>query len=112
MSETYLILHKVSGEPAFDIAHKLETTGQNGEEMWIVSTSGHRAYPVEKWRLSLYTWPTVEDAYPIPEIPPNWPDHYNLSKDAIEPSAGKQKIDLGQLLSSIIPKSRRLIRRI
>lgn len=42
MTEPYLILHRVRGEPAFDIAHKI-TIGD--EEGWIVSTSGHRAYP-------------------------------------------------------------------
>lgn len=41
----YLILHKVRGEPAFDVAHELEP------DVWIVSTSGHRAYPVRTWQL-------------------------------------------------------------
>jgi len=42
MSELYLILHKVRGEPAFDIAQKIMI---GGEEGWIIPTSGHRAYP-------------------------------------------------------------------
>ena len=42
MTGLYLILHKVRGEPAFDIAEKI-TIGK--EEGWIIPTSGHRAYP-------------------------------------------------------------------
>ena len=46
--ELYLIAHKCRGEPAFDIAHRL----QIGDELgWIVSTSGHRAYPYAYWKL-------------------------------------------------------------
>ena len=58
----YLILHKVRGEPAFDIAIKVEPffytdlKGNSeekiqGEPMWIIPTSGHRAYP--SWWKSL-----------------------------------------------------------
>lgn len=49
MTETlYLILHKVRGEPAFDIATQLEVGAEEGlswEKIWIIPTSGHRAYP-------------------------------------------------------------------
>jgi hypothetical protein len=42
MTELFLIAHKVRGEPAFDVAERL----QIGEELgWIIPTSGHRAYP-------------------------------------------------------------------
>jgi hypothetical protein len=34
----YLILHKVRGAPAWDVAEKVD-------DMWIIPTSGHRAYP-------------------------------------------------------------------
>ena len=42
MTELYLIAHKVRGEPAFDIATCEEV---EGEDMWIIPTSGHRAHP-------------------------------------------------------------------
>lgn len=45
---THLILHKVRGNPEFDVAERLEI---EGEEMWIISTSGHRAYPHRTWSL-------------------------------------------------------------
>lgn len=46
---SYLILHKVRGEPAFDVAEPFDLS--SGETYWIVSTSGHRAYPYKKWRI-------------------------------------------------------------
>jgi len=98
MSESYLILHKVSGQPAFDIAHKLETTEQSGEEMWIVSTSGHRAYPY--WYL-----PLTQAAPQAPmdlAIPTDWPDHYNLSKSAIEPLGAS--LDFGEMMRALVPR--------
>lgn len=47
-AEPYLIAHKVRGEPAFDIAIKLQI---GNEEGWIIPTSGHRAYPIASWKL-------------------------------------------------------------
>ena len=78
--EPYLILHKVRGEPTFDIAIKLQI---GDEEGWIIPTSGHRAYPFRHWELSsladiddinnlgCHTRPWAQD-----DIPPDWPDHY------------------------------------
>lgn len=80
MTELYLILHKVRGEPAFDIATKLDIGDDEG---WIIPTSGHRAYPIYFYRLDEMThsehlivipfsWPTMEqfDGWS------NLPDHY------------------------------------
>lgn len=82
MSVPYLILHKVRGQPAFDIAEPFTT--EDGEEMWIVSTSGHRAYPY--WTQELdslgldLSYPGEPDFKPIgaliPPLPDPWPDHY------------------------------------
>lgn len=79
----FLILHKVRGEAAFDIAHQL----QIGEELgWIVSTSGHRAYPVRWWGLEdlvdasdyPHQHPWTYDADPsLAEVP----DHYETAAD-------------------------------
>ncbi len=44
----FLILHKVRGRPAFDIAIRV-TIGE--EEAWIIPTSGHRAYPYQAWSI-------------------------------------------------------------
>jgi len=57
----YLILHKVRGEPSFDVAEK---TTIGDEEGWILSTCGHRAYPY--WYRALAPM----------DIPEDWPDHY------------------------------------
>lgn len=46
--DLFLIAHKVCNEPAFDIAHRLPI---GEEEGWIVTTSGHRAYPYAYWKL-------------------------------------------------------------
>jgi hypothetical protein len=77
-NELYLILHKVRSEPAFDIAQKIEV---GKEEGWIIPTSGHRAYPVQTWALSMNGVPEIEDAYSIPDIPPDLPDHYDVKRD-------------------------------
>lgn len=44
----YLIAHKVRGNPAFDIAERMDMG--DDEVWWIITTSGHRAYPY--WELS------------------------------------------------------------
>jgi|SRR5215467_5606243 len=105
MSETYLILHKVSGEPAFDIAHKLETTEQNGEEMWIVSTSGHRAYPVAKIALNDLENSEEVKEFMSMQVPQDWPDHYQNARD-YSPSE-RATFNIGALLSGLIPKVHR-----
>jgi hypothetical protein len=43
MTEPYLIAHVVRGQPAFDIAERIQI---GDEEGWIIPTSGHRAYPL------------------------------------------------------------------
>ena len=72
MNELYLILHKVRGEPAFDIAQKIQI---GGEEGWIIPTSGHRAYPID-------ITPLATPITPVNEA--NWealPDHYDVKRD-------------------------------
>lgn len=79
MSKPYLILHKVRGEPAFDIAEKIQI---GDEEGWIIPTSGHRAYPY--WEEELDEIGGVVHDYGgwdklsnnVPDMPPDWPDHY------------------------------------
>lgn len=68
---THLILHKVRGEPAFDIAEQME----NG--MWIIPTSGHRAYPY--WTTPL----VVPFGLPPLPIPVDHPDHYSINDQTL-----------------------------
>lgn len=80
MSDLYLILHKVRGKPAFDIATPLQI---GDEEGWIIPTSGHRAYPFQEWPISLLE-DGVNEEFPTtclmnaPDHPDwdDWPDHY------------------------------------
>ena len=90
MTEPYLILHKVRGEPAFDIAIKLladKTFLPDEDEIWIIPTSGHRAYPYRYWDLQ-----DIKDVSDINQfghniapiqyvnsIPNDWPDHYSAN---------------------------------
>lgn len=69
-SELYLILHKVRGEPAFDIATKLQI---GDEEGWIIPTSGHRAYP---WFHQPLHEIVQDDLMAIASLPDEVPDHY------------------------------------
>lgn len=72
MTQPFLILHKVRGQPAFDIAEQCEI---DGEAAWVVSTSGHRAYPVHYWPLS-----QLERAMGYTELGTSLdevPDHYS-----------------------------------
>lgn len=81
MNETpYLIAHKVRGQPAFDVAIQME---MGDEVWWIIPTSGHRAYPIMHWDLSLLTQyqgtPSILDEAGPLEFHPDWdslPDHY------------------------------------
>ena len=77
----YLILHKVRGEPAFDVAERCDGmgTGDDPGPWWIIPTSGHRAFPTR-------TWDMVELGFG--HNPLEWasdaewdalPDHYQLS---------------------------------
>lgn len=82
----YLILHKVRGEPAFDVATQLEDAEGAGaaEKVWIIPTSGHRAYPSWSYPLlDLYSHPDVGSLSLLElwggELPPDVPDHYTVN---------------------------------
>jgi hypothetical protein len=71
---THLILHKVRGQPAFDVAEEIDIGDEKG---WIIPTSGHRAYPVTAHRLDAI----IEHCnIAVDNIPDNWPDHYQTEK--------------------------------
>lgn len=80
--ELFLILHKVRGAPAFDIAIRCDDMGtpEDPGPWWIIPTSGHRAYPYIYWEFrgqidigpstNPYDIVTGKDEWPL------WPDHY------------------------------------
>ena len=129
MSESYLIAHKVRGEPAFDVAARMECPlcAGHGHDLdgvchecdstgfwWIVPTSGHRAYPYwnvalvnidDTYELNLNLWMDLgsdNDFWP-PQMPLGLPDHYPTSA-----SPNKPKIDLTALLPKAPPIRRRV----
>lgn len=98
MSETlYLIAHKVSGQPAFDVAIQLEGVNDDGDIIWIIPTSGHRAYPFHAEPLEKDL-----DRY-VEAMPHNLPDHYPTSA-----SPDKPKLNLAGLLPKPAPIRRRV----
>jgi len=99
----YLILHEVDGQPAFDIASKLETE----EEIWIIPTSGHRAYPYRTWNLDdlMDTWHHNYPSMMNIEIPAEWPEHYrNERHTKLEP-------DLSDVLASLMAQVPKVFKR-
>lgn len=79
--EQYLILHKVRGEPAFDIA---EPALIGTEQGWIISTSGWRAYPYWSQPLNLLIDWAMADIHgrKPPEMPDDCPEHFGLSQQS------------------------------
>lgn len=63
---THLILHKVRGSPALDVAEFLPEM-----DMWIIPTSGHRAYP----------YLVLEEVKTSVQIPLDHPDHYSINDE-------------------------------
>jgi len=101
MTGPFLVLHKVRGEPEFDIAIPLQIGDEDG---WIIPTSGHRCYPAKAWRLSELNIPPFE-AYTTGQ---NWdilPDHYSVNADVTT-------VDLSTILGIEPPKQITIRRRI
>ena len=90
MTAPFLILHKVRGEPAFDIAIKHLVGGPEIEEWWIIPTSGHRAYPWRSFPLTSLEGDVGQGFFEAItwEMPPTLPDHYPASSVGI-PDDGK-----------------------
>lgn len=82
MTDLYLIAHRVRGEPAFDIACMLEHLDDGGDPIWIIPTSGHRAYPW--WYIELLGGTTEigigNEWMVVPPMPPDLQDHYHLEQ--------------------------------
>ena len=118
---TYLILHKVRGEPAFDIADRikcpicepikqgldvstsLECNACEGSGYWwIIPTSGHRAYPHEYWDLEdLFDGSDYPHDHPWTHdtVPEELRDHYHIeAKPIVRPPSKTTSIDLEDIL--------------
>ena len=104
MDKPFLIAHVVRGEPAFDIAIKMDCPicggrGWTAREIvgqercdecdslgywWICSTSGHRARAYWDCRLEdclvngMGEYESI--TYGVPDPPPSWPDPYTVNK--------------------------------
>jgi hypothetical protein len=107
---SYLILHKVRGEAAYDIGEKLE--GENlQEDIWIIPTSGHRAYPFMTWNIDDLIDASDIDMngnHPHPasmdhHMPADWPDHYPMDVGAVP----KSDFNVMSVLSGLMPKLKR-----
>lgn len=128
MTELFLIAHRVRGEPAFDIAERMECPECNGHGdrdvvdghtipctecdslgyWWIVGTSGHRAYPY--WSIELMSlgedqsWPgepgfqSVSSMISEHEMPEGLQDHYHHTA-----SPATVRARLEDLLSALPP---------
>jgi hypothetical protein len=104
MEELYLIVHLVRGEPALDIAIKLQI---GDEEGWLIPTSGHRAYPYYTWPMSdLYDGSDMDMPAPLDILdnvdpPEGHPDHYQATA-----AKGRGLVSNLVSLLSLIPKGR------
>jgi len=75
MDALYLIVHKVRGEPAIDVAHRVVI---GDEDVCLIPTSGHRAYPY-KYRALHHNF-DLEHSAPRSEEWDALPDHYSPAK--------------------------------
>jgi hypothetical protein len=82
----YLIAHKVRGEPAFDVAVKMEMPDG---PWWIIPTSGHRAYPF--WNMELSK--AIECDWQADAMPTDLRDHYDVSRDPPAPDYTNRATD-------------------
>lgn len=106
MSEPFLILHKVRGEAAFDIAIHCEDMGTEEDPgpWWIIPTSGHRAYPIWTRTLEMFLFSASEKP-PIDLIPEDWPDHchYELDRVTTIDTSPITSKDVQKVLDALLP---------
>ena len=118
----YLIIHKVRGQPAFDIAQRCDDMGTESDPgpWWIIPTSGHRAYPMRSWLLE-----DLRDISDYPHQDPSiwagkkfndfedWPDHYQVTEPNASPvgdllATGRALLETIGLLKPKAPIRRRV----
>lgn len=112
MNQPFLILHRVRDAPAFDIAEKIGEDSQG--DIWIIPTSGHRAYPAMWWNMSMLE---CKDGQPIPTYNDASvldffgfiPDHYSCN--APSKTAKPAHRGLGQSLLASLGLTKKINRR-
>lgn len=106
-NELFLIAHKVRNTPAFDVAEKMicvhcqsyesitgvwceatiaqtECHNCDGEGyIWIIPTSGHRAYPYYDRPLNIIM---LKPELILEAMPPSLPDHYPTTASPTRPA--------------------------
>ena len=96
----HLILHKVRGAWALDVAEQLKIGEEDG---WIIPTSGHRAHPFFAWNIDSLSnsQGDVPASYLLGEPPEDLPDHYPVPerKPTVTAPGKIVKIDLDDLFS-------------
>lgn len=102
MSEQYLILHKVRGEPSFDCATKLMI---GDEEGWITN-SGYRAYPYWHKKINEIIFDLNGTAFEgiANPIPADWPDHFQVEGEKPPPS-----FNIMNAIQGLMPKIKRRV---
>jgi hypothetical protein len=108
VTEQYLIAHKVRGEPALDIAEKMIV---DGEEWWIIPTSGHRAYPYWSWEMAATQLDggSLTLLEMVPPMPPDLPEHYEVTaaKGKGSGTGGRDLLTMLGLVKPVEPMTRR-----
>lgn len=88
----WLILHKVRGEPAWDVAEQIQLGSEQG---YIIPTSGHRAYPLATSKLHSALDPEVYGHLTnlgTDGVFAAWRDHYQLTPEPRPPRPSLAKL--------------------
>jgi hypothetical protein len=94
---SFLIVHKVDGKPAFDIADRLDHGTLSDPAPWWILIDGHRAYPYFTVPLSsLYLEGGLWLLDALPEMPAGVRDFFILT-GAKKVSGKINELDLGEL---------------
>lgn len=93
----YLILHKVRGAPAFDIA---EPTRIGNEDGWVLCTCGHQAYPWAWWPIDPARYMDEREALCDPRWA-SWPDHYQTKAEARPKAPKAQALSTDDLANAL-----------
>jgi len=108
MSQPFLILHRVRGAPAFDIAEKIGEDSQG--DIWIIPTSGHRAYPFWMKMLDELLMESFNSNIE-PVVPEDWPDHYSCNAPSETAKIARKGLFGGQRLLASLGLAKKINRR-
>jgi len=110
VSQPFLVLHKVRGAPAFDIAEKIGEDSQG--DIWIIPTSGHRAYPYWELQLDhLYFGGELPVTTNLAEMPEDHLDHYSCNAPTETAKIARKGLFDGQSLLARLGLTKKINRR-